>query len=147
MSATGSQVAAGQKPQPPRGLRWLVLVFISLTMFGNYYVYDAIGPLADVLKSQLGFSDANIGLLQAIYSIPNVFMVLIGGVIVDRIGTRKSIFIFGTLCLVGAAITVLSGMLPVMATGRLVFGLGAESLIVAVTTACAKGFRDRKSVV
>ena len=144
MSATGSQVAAGQKPQPPRGLRWLVLVFISLTMFGNYYVYDAIGPLADVLKSQLGFSDANIGLLQAIYSIPNVFMVLIGGVIVDRIGTRKSIFIFGTLCLAGAAITVLSGMLPVMAGGRLVFGLGAESLIVAVTTACAKWFRGKE---
>jgi MFS family permease len=113
-------------------------------MFGNYYVYDAIGPLADVLKSQLGFSDANIGLLQAIYSIPNVFMVLIGGVIVDRIGTRKSIFIFGTLCLVGAGITVISGTLPMMAAGRLVFGLGAESLIVAVTTACAKWFRGKE---
>lgn len=144
MSETGSQAATGQKPPPPRGLRWVVLVSISLTMFGNYYVYDAISPLADVLKAQLGFSDANIGLLQAIYSIPNVFMVLIGGVIVDRIGTRKSIFIFGTLCLVGAGITVLSGMLPMMAAGRLVFGLGAESLIVAVTTACAKWFRGKE---
>ena len=144
MSAVASQAVAGQKPPPPRVLRWVVLVAISLAMFGNYYVYDAIGPLADVLKSQLGFSDANIGLLQAIYSIPNIFMVLIGGVIVDRIGTRKSIFIFGTLCLVGAGITVISGMLPMMATGRLVFGLGAESLIVAVTTACAKWFRGKE---
>ncbi|HEV2021596.1 MAG TPA: MFS transporter [Terriglobales bacterium] len=144
MSETGSQVVTGQKPPPPRSLRWVVLVAISLAMFGNYYVYDAIGPLADVLKSQLGFSDANIGLLQAIYSIPNVFMVLIGGVIVDRIGTRKSIFIFGTLCLVGAGITVISGTLPMMAAGRLVFGLGAESLIVAVTTACAKWFRGKE---
>jgi MFS family permease len=144
MSESGSQAAAGQKPPPPRALRWVVLVAISLAMFGNYYVYDAISPLADVLKAQLGFSDANIGLLQAIYSIPNVFMVLIGGVVVDRIGTRKSIFIFGTLCLVGAGITVLSGVLPVMAAGRLVFGLGAESLIVAVTTACAKWFRGKE---
>jgi MFS family permease len=144
MNETASQAAPGQKPPPPRGMRWAVLVAISLAMFGNYYVYDAIGPLADVLKSQLGFSDANIGLLQAIYSIPNVFMVLIGGVIVDRIGTRKSIFIFGTLCLVGAGITVISGTLPMMAAGRLVFGLGAESLIVAVTTACAKWFRGKE---
>jgi MFS family permease len=144
MSAAASQAVAEQKPLPPRALRWVVLVAISLAMFGNYYVYDAIGPLADVLKSQLGFSDANIGLLQAIYSVPNVFIVLIGGVIVDRIGTRKSIFIFGTLCLVGAGITVISGMLPMMATGRLVFGLGAESLIVAVTTACAKWFRGKE---
>ncbi len=144
MNETASQAAPGQKPPPPRGMRWAVLVAISLAMFGNYYVYDAIAPLADVLKSQLGFSDANIGLLQAIYSIPNVFMVLIGGVIVDRIGTRKSIFIFGTLCLVGAGITVISGTLPMMAAGRLVFGLGAESLIVAVTTACAKWFRGKE---
>ncbi|MCK7478297.1 MAG: MFS transporter [Candidatus Moduliflexus flocculans] len=78
------------RPAPPRAYRWLVLVFISLAMFGNYYVYDCISPMADVLKAQLGFSDANIGLLQAIYSIPNIVMVLIGGFIIDRIGTRKA---------------------------------------------------------
>ncbi len=132
------------RPQPSRLYRWMVLIFVSLTMFGNYYVYDCIAPIADLLAKQLGFSDANIGLLQAIYSIPNVFMVLIGGYIVDRIGTRKAIFIFGTLCFVGAFVTVLSGTLKVMATGRLIFGLGAESLIVAVTTAVAKWFRGKE---
>src|SRR5205085_6015879 len=132
------------RPQPSGSFRWLVLVFISLAMFGNYYVYDCIAPIADLLVKQLGFSDANIGLLQAIYSIPNVFMVLVGGYIVDRIGTRKAIFIFGTLCFLGSVVTVLSGSLKVMATGRLIFGLGAESLIVAVTTATAKWFRGKE---
>ena len=136
--------AAVTRPEPSPFFRWAVLVFISLAMFGNYYVYDCIAPVADLLASQLHFSDANIGLLQAIYSIPNVFMVLIGGVIVDRIGTRKSIFIFGVLCTLGAAITVASPELKVMAAGRLVFGLGAESLIVAVTTAVAKWFRGKE---
>jgi MFS family permease len=132
------------RPEPSRPFRWLVLVFISLTMFGNYYVYDCIAPIADLLTKQLGFSDSNIGLLQAIYSIPNVFMVLIGGYVVDRIGTRKAIFIFGTLCFVGSVLTTLSPRLSVMAGGRLVFGLGAESLIVAVTTAVAKWFRGKE---
>ncbi|HYX68268.1 MAG TPA: MFS transporter [Terriglobales bacterium] len=122
----------------------MVLIFVSLAMFGNYYVYDCIAPVADLLTAQLHFSDSNIGLLQAIYSIPNVFMVLIGGLVVDRIGTRKSILIFGVLCFLGAIITVLSPLLPVMAAGRLVFGLGAESLIVAVTTAVAKWFRGKE---
>jgi MFS family permease len=122
----------------------MVLLFISLTMFGNYYVYDSIAPIADLLSKQLGFSDSNIGLLQAIYSFPNIIMVLVGGYVVDRIGTRKSIFIFGTLCMIGAVVTVLSPRLAVMATGRLVFGLGAESLIVAVTTAVAKWFRGKE---
>jgi MFS family permease len=132
------------RPEPSRAFRWLVLIFASLTMFGNYYVYDCIAPIADLLAKQLNFSDANIGLLQAIYSIPNVVMVLIGGYVVDRIGTRKAIFIFGTLCFLGAGVTCLSGVLSVMATGRLIFGLGAESLIVAVTTAVAKWFRGKE---
>src|SRR6201987_3343143 len=132
------------RPEPSRLYRWIVLIVVSLTMFGNYYVYDCIAPIADLLTKQLGFSDSNIGLLQAIYSIPNVFMVLIGGYVVDRIGTRKGIFIFGVLCLLGSILTVLSGRLAMMAAGRLVFGLGAESLIVAVTTAIAKWFRGKE---
>lgn len=132
------------RPEPSRPFRWIVLIFISLTMFGNYYVYDCIAPIADLLAKQLGFSDSNIGLLQAIYSIPNVVMVLIGGYVVDRIGTRKAILIFGTLCFFGAVVTSLSGALTVMASGRLIFGLGAESLIVAVTTAVAKWFRGKE---
>ncbi len=133
-----------QLPPPPRAFRWTVLVLISLAMFGNYYIYDAISPLADLLALQLGFSDSNIGLLQAIYSIPNVFMVLIGGFIIDRLGTKKSTLIFAVLCLLGAAITASSGRLEIMAAGRLVFGLGAESLIVAVTTAIAKWFKGKE---
>ena len=133
-----------ERQEPTRLYRWMVLIVVSLAMFGNYYVYDCIAPIADLLARQLGFSDSNIGLLQAIYSIPNVFMVLIGGYVVDRIGTRKAILIFGTLCFAGSVVTVLSGQLSVMATGRLIFGLGAESLIVAVTTAVAKWFRGKE---
>ena len=132
------------RPEPSRLFRWLVLIFASLTMFGNYYVYDCIAPIADLLTRQLGFSDSNIGLLQAIYSAPNVIMVLIGGYVVDRIGTRKALLIFGLLCFLGAGVTCLSGRLSIMATGRLIFGLGAESLIVAVTTATAKWFRAKE---
>jgi MFS family permease len=132
------------KTPPPPTTRWLVLVLVSLAMFGNYYVYDAIGPLAPLLSEQLGFSDANIGLLQAIYSFPNIVMVLVGGVIIDRIGTRKATLIFGAICFVGALITAVSPSLRTMAAGRLVFGLGAESLIVAVTTAIARWFRGKE---
>ena len=132
------------RPEPPKAFRWVVLVLISLAMFGNYYVYDSISPLADVLKAQLGFSDSQIGLLNAIYSIPNVFMVLIGGIIIDRISTRRATVLFGVLCFAGAALTAVSGHLLPMATGRLIFGLGAESLIVAVTTAIAKWFRGKE---
>ena len=105
-------------PPPPAFYRWSVLVVISLAMFGNYYVYDAISPIADLLKDQLGFSDKNIGTLNAIYSLPNIFMVLIGGIIIDRFGVKRSTMLFGILCFAGAVITAISGTLAVMATGR-----------------------------
>ena len=144
MNSPNATPITSLRPEASRSFRWLVLIFVSLTMFGNYYVYDCIAPIADLLAKQLGYSDSNIGLLQAIYSIPNVIMVLVGGYVVDRIGTRKAIFLFGVLCFVGSVVTTLSGALSVMATGRLLFGLGAESLIVAVTTAVAKWFRGKE---
>jgi len=129
---------------PSARYRWLVFFFISMAMFGNYYIYDSISPLADLLKAQLGYSDANIGLLNAIYSFPNIIMVLIGGLIIDRIGTRKSVLIFTILVMLGAVITALSGNLLLMATGRLIFGLGAESMIVAITTILARWFKGKE---
>ncbi|MGZ4834443.1 MAG: MFS transporter [Terriglobales bacterium] len=132
------------KPEPSRFYRWAVLAIISVAMFGNYYVYDCIAPVADLLATQLHFSDSAIGLLQAIYSIPNVFMVLVGGILVDKLGLRKSTLIFGALCTLGAVVTVTSPQLQVMAAGRLIFGLGAESLIVAITTGVAKWFRGKE---
>ena len=130
--------------EPSALYRWIVLIFISLAMFGIYYIYDSMSPLADLLKSQLKFSDQNIGLLNAIYSIPNILMVLLGGIIIDRIGTRKAALLFSLLCFLGAVVTWLKGDLIVMACGRLIFGLGAESLIVAITTVIAKWFRGKE---
>jgi MFS family permease len=132
------------RPEPSRLYQWLVLIFVSLAMFGSYYVYDALSPLADVLKQQLGFTDLDIGFLQAIYSFPNIFTVVIGGFLIDRIGLRKSLMIFGVLCFVGPAITAASGHLSIMATGRFVFGVGAESLNVAVITALARWFKGKE---
>ncbi len=132
------------KQQPSTLLRWTALLLVSLGMFGNYYIYDSISPLADLLKAQLGFSDSNIGLLNAIYSFPNIIMVLIGGLIIDRIGTRTSVVIFTVLIMFGALITALTGNIYLMATGRLVFGLGAESMIVAITTIIARWFKGKE---
>jgi MFS family permease len=51
---------------------------------------------------------------------------------------------FGAICLVGAVITASSPDFTVMAAGRLIFGLGSESMIVAVTTALGQWFVGRQ---
>lgn len=137
-------IHTNQKPAPAPFFRWLVLFFISMAMFGNYYIYDSISPLADLLKSQLGFSDGNIGWLNAIYSFPNIIMVLIGGILIDKIGTRRSVFIFAVLVMIGSMVTVLKGNFYIMIIGRFIYGLGAESMIVAITTIVARWFKGKE---
>ena len=124
--------------------RWAVLTAISVAMFGNYYAYDSIGPVADSLQRILGYTDTQIGTLNAIYSFPNIVMVLVGGVIVDRYGAARATLAFAAIQGIGALVTALSPLFPVMAAGRLIFGLGAESMIVAITVAIGQWFVGRQ---
>lgn len=135
---------AASRPEPPTGYRWTVLLFLSLAMAGNYYIYDSIAPVADLLSSQLGYSDTQIGWLYSIYSVSAITTLLIGGILIDRLGVKIAALAFAVLCLLGAVINVTSGSYTAMLAGRLVLGLGAESLIVAVTTALAKWFKGKE---
>ncbi len=132
------------RPEPTPFYRWMVLVFISLAMFGNYYVYDSTAPVFDLLSTQLGFTDQQLGLLYSVYSIAAVVVLLIGGFIIDRFGTKKSILVFSLICLAAAFVTAMSPRFGVMLTGRFLLGIGAEPLIVAVTTALAKWFKGKE---
>jgi MFS family permease len=136
--------------EPSRGQRWLVLVTVSVAMFGNYYVFDALYPVTPLLQSQLGFSDAQVGLLDTAYNVAALLTLLAGGVLIDRLGTARSALLFGTIGAAGAAlIALLPAALPgspalAMAAGRFVLGVGSELFIVAATTVVSRWFRGRE---
>jgi MFS family permease len=113
---------------------------MSVAVYGSYYAFDAIGPLAPLLSRQLGFTDSQIGLLQASYSLPNVFVLLAAGLAIDRIGARKSMLLFSALVFVGLVLTASSPRIEIMASGRVVTGIGAESLAMATHVAIARWF-------
>lgn len=129
--------------KPPRGFAWVIGALVAIAQFGNYYVYDAVGPVAELLQSQRGFSDSQVGLLNAIYSLPNVVLILVGGVLVDRFGAARMAVLTAALCAAGAALTALSPGFPGMAAGRLLFGIGAETFGIATLAAIADYFSGR----
>lgn len=140
MSDAVPQPVVTGKPTPARAYRWLVLAAMSVAVYGSYYAFDYIGPLAPLLSRQLHFSDSEIGLLQAVYSLPNIVAMLVAGVIIDRLGTKKSMAVFSVLVFAGLCVTALSPRLPVMASGRLLVGAGAEALALASNVAVARWF-------
>jgi MFS family permease len=122
---------------------WLVLALIALANFGNFYVYDSIAPVADLLQRQRGFSDTQIGLLNAIYSLPNVVLLLVGGLLVDRHGAARMMLWTAVLCFAGASLTAASRGFNGMAAGRLLFGIGAETFNICTLAAIVKYFPGR----
>ena len=129
-------------PQTPT-IAWVVFLFVTAALYGNFYVYDSIGPVADLLHSQRGFSDTQIGMLNAIYSIPNVVLVLVGGVLVDRFGAARTTLWTAAICLAGAVLTAWSPTFTGMAAGRLLFGIGAETFGISTLAAVAQYFTGR----
>jgi MFS family permease len=114
---------------------WLAMALVAIALFGNNYVYDSIAPVAELLTRTAGFTDTQIGFLNAIYSVPNVILVILGGILVDRFGAAPMMVWTSLLCLAGAALTAATSSFPVMAAGRLLFGIGAETLQITSTVA------------
>jgi MFS family permease len=134
-------------PQITDRMGWTAMALTALALYGNFYVYDAIAPVAEMLSSQLGFSDTQIGMLNAIYSIPNVVLVLVGGILVDRYGIGRMAAITAGICLVGTLLTAATPNFHVMATGRLLYGIGAETFNIATLAAVALWFPTRHTAL
>ncbi len=149
--------------------RWIVLTLSSFAMATNYYFYDALAPLADLIRMNLGFTSTEYGFFISAYSIPNVFlaMAVLGGIILDKIGIRITGFSFiflmalgGTITAYGASDIFLDGgfgyqfmdsfmtswspALKMMSLGFFVFGLGAETGIVVLSKVIVKWFTGKE---
>src|ERR1700687_4799491 len=116
------------RPEPSRLYRWTVLLFVSLAMGGNYYIYDSINPLERIFIDKLGFSATAFGWLNSSYSVAAVLTLLIGGIVIDRIGTKKAITFFAGLCLLGAALPAARGRAGGVIHRRPVRGPAADSM-------------------
>ena len=129
--------------EPSAFYRWMVLLFLSIAMYGNYYVYDSISLVADQLKYSLHFTDSNIGQLYSAYSLAALLALIFGGILVDKWGTKKSAILFASICTVSGFIVAFSPNLYFMLAGRFLLGAGSEPLIVAITVAIAKWFNGK----
>jgi MFS family permease len=124
--------------------RFTILIFVSSLTFGSYFAYDIVGAIAPSLVEELGASRGIVGTFFTMYSIGAILAVLFGGVLIDRLGTRKASISFSLLILVGAIIVWQAKSIPVFFLGRIIFGAGSEPLIVAQSTILARWFKNKE---
>ena len=127
-----------------RAYRFTVLFIVALLTFGSYFAYDSVGAIAPTLIAALGIGRESIGQMYTLYSVAAVLSVFIGGLLIDRFGTRKASLLFSTLVTVGAAIVAIAPNLWILDTGRFIFGWGSESLVVAQSAIFARWFKGKE---
>ena len=132
-------------PDPTsRPYRFAVLLCASLMAFGSYFAYDSVGAIETTLIKVFHADRSAIGAMYSVYSIAAVFAVLFGGYLIDRIGTRRASLLFSSLVVAGAAIVAAAPDLPVLYLGRIVFGMGSETMIVAQSAILARWFTGKE---
>jgi MFS family permease len=128
-------------------LPWLALLLAALANAGNYYAYDSIAPVADLLIRQQHFSQSDIGFLNAVASIPNIPLSLVGGLLIDRLGAARTALLMAALGFVGSVMTAIGLPFELMVAGRFIFGFGEETLLICVLAGVAQWFGAQRSAL
>lgn len=107
--------------------RWTALFIVSFTMMCGYFLSDVMSPLAGMLESQLRWSRADYGTYTSSYGWFNVFlfMLIFGGIILDKLGIRLTGFGSTVFMVVGTAIKYWA-VASTTLSSDVIFGLNAQ---------------------
>lgn len=127
-----------------RPYRLVVLLVVSLMIFGSYFAYDSVGAIEDYLMKSMGIGQRDIGAMYSLYSWGAIFTLLAAGWLIDRFGTRRSSLAFSGVITLGAAVVALAPDARTLLAGRFIFGAGSEALIVTQSAILARWFKGKE---
>lgn len=141
--------------------RWSALAIISITMFAGYFLTDVMSPLKPMLETEFGWSSTSYGIFTSAYGWLNVFLVMLilGGVILDKMGVRFTGLMASGVMVLGAGIKFWAISNPTLATdttfgihtqvlmaaiGFAIFGVGVEIAGITVSKIIVKWFKGKE---
>jgi MFS family permease len=131
------QAAEAHRDSP---LRWWVLMLAALAVSSSYYESDIIGPIADLLHRELGYSQSQLGTLNGVINMPSVVLALVNGLLMDRFGPAPIALWSAAIGMLGALVTAAAPSYDVMVAGRFVFGASEGTIFIALIAALARWF-------
>ncbi|MEN8203438.1 MAG: MFS transporter [Bacteroidota bacterium] len=145
--------------------RWTALGIVAFTMLAGYYVTDVMAPLKGLLEQQLTWNSAEYGFFTSAYGWFNVFllMLIIGGVILDKMGMRFTGVMAASIMVAGATLKFwavstqsLDGVMWhilwfdtkaqvfMAALGFAIFGVGVEVAGITVSKIIVRWFKGKE---
>ena len=122
---------------PRKGVyRFLILFCVCLSTFGQYICFDMPAALERTIIQVMRVDTTQYELLYSLYSWPSVVLVLVSGVLLDKVlGLRLGLLIFLILSCLGQLLFGLGAILDqywLMVVGRFILGTGTECSMLCV---------------
>ncbi len=144
-----------------KAARWTALAVVAFTMLCGYWLTDVMAPLKPMLEKELLWNSAEYGFFTSAYGWFNVFllMLILGGIILDKMGVRFTGIMSTTIMVLGTAIKfwaisthsldgqTLLGMkaqVVVAGLGFAIFGVGVETAGITVSKIIVKWFKGKE---
>lgn len=141
--------------------RWSALGIVAFTMMAAYFFTDVMAPLKTMLETEMNWDSSDYGFFTSAYGWFNVFlfMLLFGGLILDKMGVRFTGLTSSAIMVAGAVIkywAISSESLmgkelfgisaPVMwaSIGFALYAVGAEVTGITVTKIIVKWFKGKE---
>lgn len=141
--------------------RWTALALVSFTMLCGYYLADVMAPLKPLLEKELLWNSAEYGIFTSAYGWFNVFllMLILGGIILDKMGVRFTGKMATITMIAGTAIkywaisthmldnSVILGIkaqVLIAGLGFAIFGVGVEVAGISVSKIIVKWFKGKE---
>ncbi len=145
--------------------RWTALAVVAFTMLCGYYLTDVMAPLKGLLEGQLHWDSSEYGFFTSAYGWFNVFllMLLVGGIILDKMGVRFTGVMAATIMVIGTAIKYwavsthsldgqiwhvlfwnVKAQVLMAGLGFAIFGVGVETAGITVSKIIVKWFKGKE---
>ncbi|MFI3315667.1 MAG: MFS transporter [Rikenellaceae bacterium] len=144
--------------------RWTVVILVSLTMMSGYFLTDVMAPLKTMLEQQLQWDSYDYGLFTSGYGWLNVFvfMMIISGIVLDKMGVRFTGVAATAVMIVGTAIKYwaisstfenptinifgaeINRQVIYAASGYAIFGVGVEAIGITASKIIVKWFKGKE---
>lgn len=122
--------------------KYFLIIISTLLLVGKNYCFNIPQSLeTKFLKGEFHLSNLQFDLFYSVYSFPNILLPFFGGIFVDKLGNRIGIILFSSLILLGQFLFLIGTSLMayyILLIGRIIFGLGSETLLIVQHTIVVK---------
>src|SRR5215470_4056055 len=114
----------------PTSNRWTALAVLTFARTAMGFQFQSVGAVSPLLVERLHISNADLGWLIGLFSLPGIVVALPGGLLGDRFGDRRVVLMGLSLMTVGSAVMGVAEGYSAVVVGRVISAAGAIVLNV-----------------